>query len=66
MKICSKGHQIAPFNKNFLVGACPRTPLTSAWLRKMPQAASRHATRPDSEKLGPPLENPAYAHGTNN
>ena len=51
MKICSKTHQIAPF-KNVLGEACPRTPLTNAWLRHTSKAASRHATRPAPQKVG--------------
>ena len=30
-KILSKTHQIAPFLKILLGGACPRTPLANAW-----------------------------------
>ena len=35
--------------KEFIGGACPRTPLTSAWLGHTPLA-----TRPNSKKVGPP------------
>ena len=45
-KIYSKTHQIAPFFKNFLRGACPRTPQTNAWLSHAQHGASRHAYIP--------------------
>ena len=45
---------ICTIQKNFLGGACPRTPLANAWLvRHVSQAASRHATRPAPKKLAP-------------
>ena len=56
MKICSKTHQITPFKK-YSQGNMPPNPLANAWLRH----ASRHATRPAPQIVGPPLANPAYA-----
>ena len=50
-------HQIMYHLKKFQVGACPRTPLA------LPRATLRHATRPNSKKVAPPLANPAYADG---
>ena len=37
----------------FLGEACPRTSLANAWLRHASQVASRHATRPVPQKVGP-------------
>ena len=42
-KIYSKTHQIAPFLKNFLGGACPRSPLANACLCHAQHDASRYA-----------------------
>ena len=53
MKLCSKTQQIAPFNKIFSWKHSPKP---------LQQDASRHATRPDHQKVDP-LANPAYAHG---
>ena len=52
MKICSKTHQIAPFNFFFFSEACPEPP------------SKRLATPrvPSTQKSWPPLANPAYAH----
>ena len=42
IQIYTKTHQIAPFIKNFLGGACPRTPLAKRMAS--PCAACRFAT----------------------
>ena len=44
--------------KKFSRGSMPQTPLANAWVRHASQAASRHATRPAFQKVGPPLANP--------
>ena len=57
MKLCSKTHQIAPFNKIFswnLIGSIPPNPSNKP-LRGMQLAQT-------TKKLIP-LANPAYAHG---
>ena len=48
-------HQIAPF-KDFR-GACPRTPLASAWLRDM------QISKSEKNHSCPPQPNPGYAPG---
>ena len=50
-KIFSKTHQIAPFLNIFLGGACPRAPLTNAWLRHALHIAKRHANTPTFTKI---------------
>ena len=62
MKICSKRTKLHHLKK-FSWGSMPPTSLANAWLRHASQVASRHATCPAPQKVGPPLANPAYAHG---
>ena len=53
MKICSKTHQIAPFQIFFSENHAPEPP-------------SKHLATPrvaSTQKSWPPLANPAYAHG---
>ena len=41
--------------KKIIGGACPRTPLTTAWLRQALHSASRHANTPTfTKKIEPP------------
>ena len=69
VKIALKTHEIAPFLKNFLGGACPQTPLAKARsfaARDMP-LCGMYIQYPRNFKVGPPpLRNPAYAPGLHN
>ena len=64
VKIALKTHEIAPFLKIFLRGACPQTPLAKARsfaARDMPRSGM-YIQNPRNFKVGPPLlRNPAYA-----
>ena len=66
LKIALKTHEIAPFLKKFLGGACPQTPLAKARsfaARDMP-LRGMYIQNPRNFKVGPPpLTNPAYAPG---
>ena len=42
--------------KKFLGEVCPRTSLANALLRHASHAASRYATRPALQKVGPPWQ----------
>ena len=66
VKIALKTHEIAPFFKIFLGGACPQTPLAKARsfaARDMP-LRGMYIQNSRNLKVGPPpLRNPAYAPG---
>ena len=59
LKIALKTHEIAPFFKIFLGGACPQTPLAKA---RSFAASGMYIQNPRNFKV-PPLRNPAYAPG---